>query len=62
MKKTSKFQEKNKLPLTFDYLEIVNIKKNISHDKNVIYYIPCNTCRTNYNVRREPHKSLTRLI
>lgn len=62
MKKKINFQEKNKLPLTFDYLEIINVKKNIYHDKNVIYHISCNICSTNYNVRREPHKSLVRML
>lgn len=54
--------KQNKLPLTFSYLEIVNIKKDISHDKNIVYYLSCDVCKTNYNVRREPCKFLTRLL
>lgn len=63
MKKALIFQEKKEqLPLTFKYIEIINIEKNISHGKEIVYYIPCKICNTDYNVRRVPNKCLTRLI
>lgn len=55
-------EEKNKLPLTFKFIEKFGTKK--SNDKNSISinYIKCELYQTDYLMRERPIKALTRLL
>lgn len=53
------FKEKNKLPLTFTYGEVV---KKTKKDSNKIYFIACNKYQTDFITKDSPHKPLTRLL
>lgn len=62
MKNKLKIFENKLLPLTFKYLVISEVKGDISDESEIVYYIECDKYKTRYNTRREPHKSLNRLI
>lgn len=54
-------QEKNLLPLTFQYLEVFK-KEKFKLNNNVVFYVKCETCLTDFYKRTKPNKNLTRLI
>lgn len=57
-----KLIEKNKLPLTFKYLEI-NKTKNIGKlSSNIAFHMECVRFQTDYYVRTKPYKNFTRLV
>jgi len=60
MKKLFK-KEKNKLPLTFKYIEELRTKKN-NKNNSTGNYVPCEKFQTDYLLREMPIKSLTRLL
>lgn len=55
--------ERNKLPLTFKYIEIFS-KKNSTPDsiKTIVYFLECNNYQTDCYVRTPPFKPLTRML
>lgn len=59
MKKLFK-KEKNKLPLTFKYIEELRTKKN-NKNNSTGNYVPCEKFQTDYLLREKLIKSLTRL-
>ncbi|WP_294287290.1 hypothetical protein [uncultured Chryseobacterium sp.] len=56
------FNEKNHLPITFKYIEMIRRKRPEKKSKNVVYYIPCEKYETTYYVREKPFKSLIRML
>jgi len=63
MKNENIYKEKNKLPLTFKYMEVFR-KKNITknYGENVVYFIPCQKYQTNFYTRQKPLKPLIRML
>lgn len=61
MKNTIK-KEKNKLPLTFKFIEEFGIKKTNEKNNITINYIKCGVYQTSYLMREKPIKPLTRLL
>ena len=60
MKKNLMTKEKNKLPLTFKYIDVVkNKSREIKHFSTTI---TCEKYQTNNHVKLKPYKFLTRLI
>jgi hypothetical protein len=58
-----KFKEKNKLPLTFKYLEPFKKKKNRkSKRQDTVFFVPCEKYNTDFMVRTHPVKSLIRML
>ncbi|KPE50180.1 hypothetical protein AOB46_15625 [Chryseobacterium indologenes] len=55
-------QEKNKLPLTFSYLEIIKRKKTIRKSVQIAYYTKSKKYQTDFLLIEEPEKSLVRLL
>lgn len=55
-------KEKNKLPLTFKYIEFSKNKTQIKSKSNLIFFVECERYQTEYLVRARPYKSLTRLL
>ncbi|UIR55010.1 hypothetical protein LZQ00_12040 [Sphingobacterium sp. SRCM116780] len=53
-------KEKNKLPLTFEYMELYGGKS--SNNSSSSHYLKCSTYQTDYLLRTKPFKRLTRLI
>lgn len=56
------FEEKNNLPLTFKYMEVIRIKRIGVSRNEVVYYVKCKKYQTDFYVRETPGKFLTRLI
>ncbi|MDQ1096459.1 hypothetical protein QE441_003534 [Chryseobacterium sp. SORGH_AS909] len=56
------FNEKNQLPITFQYIELIKRKKLKQKSKTITYYIPCEKYQTNFYVREEPYKHLVRIL
>ncbi|QBO59573.1 hypothetical protein NBC122_02772 [Chryseobacterium salivictor] len=54
-------QEKNLLPLTFQYLEVFE-KEKFKVSNNIVFYVKCEMCSTDFYKRTKPNKNLTRLI
>ena len=54
--------EKNKLPLTFKYIDIIKIKNVGKLDSNTIYYIKCEKFNTEYFVKLKPYKNNTLIL
>ncbi|REC59338.1 hypothetical protein DRF65_26630 [Chryseobacterium pennae] len=61
MKKLFK-EEKNKLPLTFKFIEKLGSKKSNDKENISTNYIKCETYQTDYLMRERPIKALTRLL
>ncbi|MCS4305364.1 hypothetical protein M2372_004862 [Chryseobacterium sp. BIGb0232] len=61
MKKLFK-EEKNKLPLTFKFIEKLGSKKSNDKESISTNYIKCETYQTDYLMRERPIKALTRLL
>lgn len=61
MKKLFK-EEKNKLPLTFKFIEKFGTKESNKKDSISINYVKCETYQTDYLMRERPIKALTRLL
>jgi hypothetical protein len=59
----NKFKEKNKLPLTFKYIECFRDKKNKrSKRENTIFFLSCEKYNTDFMVRTNPTKALIRML
>ncbi|MDW9382645.1 hypothetical protein GFU89_20930 [Chryseobacterium sp. JV558] len=56
-----KVKEKNKLPLTFQYIEKFNDQK-LKKNNDIIYVLDCEKYQTNFYIREKPIKSLNRLL
>lgn len=56
------YNEKNKLPLTFKYLEIFKTKNVGKIHSNMLYFVPSEKYQTDHHVREKPLKQLTRLL
>jgi hypothetical protein len=58
-----KFNEKNKLPLTFKYIEPFRENKNKrSKREDTIFFVSCEKYNTDFMVRTHPLKSLIRML
>lgn len=55
-------EEKNKLPLTFKFIEKLGSKKSNDKESISTNYIKCETYQTDYLMRERPIKALTRLL
>ncbi|MDQ1096456.1 hypothetical protein QE441_003531 [Chryseobacterium sp. SORGH_AS909] len=56
-------REKNKLPLTFKYIEAFNKKGSKNKSRNsILYFVECNSYQTDCYVRAKPSKPLTRML
>ncbi len=59
-------KEENKLPLTFEYMELYDGKSSNNLDSSSgsgsSLYLKCSTYQTDYLLRTKPFKRLTRLI
>ncbi|GEJ46955.1 hypothetical protein CRS_35630 [Chryseobacterium sp. ON_d1] len=53
--------EKNKLPLTFQYIEIVK-KRRLLIKSNISYYVECEKYGTGFYMKEKPVKSLVRML
>lgn len=62
MKNKNFKNEKNLLPLTFKYMEIIKIDKQKSDSSNVVYYLRCDKYQTDFHTRQKPFKNIVRLI
>lgn len=58
----NQFQEKNKLPLTFKYVEVSKNKNVGKLNSKIIYYLKCQKYQTDFLVRLHPFKPLTRML
>jgi hypothetical protein len=58
----NKFKEKHKLPLTFNYIELIRKTNTEKENKNIIYFISCKKYQTDFYVREKPFKPLTRML
>ncbi len=56
-----KFTEKNKLPVTFKYIEMIE-KRELIKSSEITYYIECKKYRTNFYMKEKPQKSIVRLL
>ncbi|REC60316.1 hypothetical protein DRF65_21810 [Chryseobacterium pennae] len=56
------YKEKNKLPLTFQYMDIFKITNSAKLDSNSFYYSICKKYQTDYYLREKPCKPLSRLL
>lgn len=54
--------EKNKLPLTFKYIEFSKNKAPIKKKSNLMFFLECNKYQTEFLVRERPYKPITRLL
>ncbi|NML70978.1 hypothetical protein HHL23_14405 [Chryseobacterium sp. RP-3-3] len=54
--------EKNKLPLTFKYLEFIKRKKAARKSFSITYYVRSERYQTDFLTTEEPYKPLVRLI
>lgn len=55
-------KEENKLPLTFEYMELYDGKSSNNLDSGSSLYLRCSTYQTDYLLRTKPFKRLTRMI
>lgn len=56
------FEEKNNLPLTFKYMEVIRTRRIAVSRNKITYYVKSKKYETDFYVREKPVKSLTRLI
>lgn len=56
------FNEEHKLPLTFQYLEIIKKKKTNRKTAGTVYYLESKKLRTDFMLMEEPPKPLVRFI
>lgn len=56
------YNEKNRLPLTFQYLEIFKTKNAGKIHSNMLYIVPSEKYQTEHHIREKPLKQLTRLL
>lgn len=56
------FKEEKKLPLTFKYIEHFRTKTNNKTNNAKGSYVPCKRYYTDYLLRENPTKPLTRLL
>lgn len=56
------FNEKHKLPLTFNYIEIIKRRKGSIKTSEITYYIECEKYKTNFYMKEKPSKSLVRFL
>ncbi|KQT25907.1 hypothetical protein ASG22_04200 [Chryseobacterium sp. Leaf405] len=57
-----KIREKNKLPLTFKYVEFSKSKIIVKSKSNLTFFVECEKYQTEYLFRSKPYKSITRLL
>ncbi len=56
------YKEKNKLPLTFKYIDLFKIKNTSKLNSDSLYYLNSDTLQTACYPREKPLKSLHRLL
>ncbi|AZA92514.1 Uncharacterised protein [Chryseobacterium nakagawai] len=56
------YKEKNKLPLTFKYIEIFKTKNSAKLDSNSVYYSICKKYQTDFYIKEKPCKPFSRLL
>lgn len=57
-----KYNEKNKLPLTYQYLDIFKTKYSAKLDSNSLYFLKSEKYQTDHHVLEKPLKPLVRLL
>ncbi len=55
-------EEKNKLPLIFNYIEFKKSKIIIKNKSSLTFFLECEKYQTEYLVRSKPYKHITRLL
>lgn len=60
MKKNFMTKEKQKLPLTFKYIDVIKNKSREKKHPNIT--VSCEKYQTDFYVKLKPYKCLTRLI
>ncbi|KMQ58481.1 hypothetical protein ACM46_22545 [Chryseobacterium angstadtii] len=56
------YNEKNKLPLTFKYIEIFKTKNVGKIHSNMLYFVQSESYQTEHHVREKPLKPLIRIL
>lgn len=56
-----KIEERNKLPITFKYIEFIDRKKIFS-GKGKMTFIQCERYQTDFYIRERPVKALIRML
>lgn len=57
-----RYKEKNKLPLTFKYIEMIKMTDSFKLDSNSLYFLSSEQYKTENHIREKPFKSLVRLL
>lgn len=57
-----KIKEKNKLPLTFKYIEFSKSKITVKSKSSLTFFVECEKYQTEYLFRSKPYKSISRLL
>lgn len=57
-----KFKEKQKLPLTFKYIELFKSKNIVKLNSNITYYLQSEKYDTSFLSREKPLKHFTRML
>ncbi|MDR2235436.1 MAG: hypothetical protein LBE92_04890 [Chryseobacterium sp.] len=57
-----RYNEKNKLPLTFKYIEILKTQNVGKIHSNMLYFAASEKYQTEHHIREKPLKQLTRLL
>jgi len=56
------YHEKNKLPLTFKYIEIFKTKNVCKIHSNLLFFVKSKKYQSDYHVREKPLKALIRIL
>lgn len=56
------YSEKNKLPLTFKYIENFRVKTDKDRDKYKVHYLKCEKYQTDFLIQTKPYKNLVRML
>ncbi len=57
-----RYKEKNKLPLTFKYIDVFKTRNTSKLNSGSLYYLNSDKCQTPNYPRERPLKSLVRLL
>lgn len=56
------YNEKDKLPLTFKYIEKFRVKTDENRDKYKVHYLKCEKYQTDFLMQTTPFKNLVRML
>lgn len=56
------FKEKHKLPLTFQYIEMIKNKSSKKKNSNTVFYTKCTKYETDFYAIEKPIKPLVRML